>query len=323
MKKLVASVITILILVLIYSRVDWHTFLAVCSKANLFYLAIAATFFFLTTFLSIIRWKLLLKEEFDLPLRVATKIFLAAMSLNSITPSKLGDLTKAYFLKKESSIGYKRGFDTVFLEKLLDLSSLCFLFLLGAFTAENIDRKLLYALLIFSAGVVTFTFLFIALGNRFNPLNYFLSVALKPFPKIQKLVSDTEVYLAKLKRKPALLAFIIGVSLVLWSLHLIQIYFFFLTLGARASLIQVFGYVPAAILIGLMPLTIGGMGTRDAALIYLFSDRFGYETMAAIGILVSTRYWVPSLVGLPFLRSYLAGGEKDTAVANNKARRAA
>ena len=318
MKKAIASILTVLIFVLIYSRVNWNTFLTVCSKANLFYLSIAVTFFFSTTFISILRWKLLLKEEFDLPLKIATKIFLAAMSLNSIMPSKLGDLSKAYFLKKESSIGYKRGFDTVFLEKLLDLSSLCLLFLLGTFMLDNIDRKVLYALLIFSVSVVIFTVLFIALGNRFNPLNFFLNMVLKRFPRLQKLVSDTEVYLAKLKRKPARLTFVILVSIFLWTLHLIQIYFFFLTLDARASLIQIFGYVPAAILIGLMPLTIGGMGTRDAALIYLFSGKFGYETMAAIGIMVSTRYWVPSLVGLPFLRSYLANNEKSTSVTDGK-----
>ncbi len=248
-----------------------------------------------------------MKEEIDLPLKTATKIFLAAMSLNSVMPSKLGDLTKAYFLKKESTIGYKRGFDTVFLEKLLDLSSLCLLFLLGASTLPSINRKLLYALLLFSIAVVIFTILFITLEKKFNPLNYFLGLILKPLPGIAKLVADTETYLVRLKKNKFRLTFIILISVALWALHLIQIYFFFLTLGAHASLREIFGYVPAAILIGLMPLTIGGMGTRDAALIYLFSRRFGYETMAAIGILVSTRYWVPSIAGLPFLQGYLRG----------------
>ncbi len=318
MKKFIASVLTLLIFVFIYSRVNWNSFLEICVHANLLYLAIAASFFIITTFVSILRWKLLLKEEVDLPLITATKIFLAAMSLNSVMPSKLGDLTKAYFLRQESIVGYKRGFDTVFLEKLLDLSSLCLLFLLGATGLRGFDKKIVLVLMLLSTCVVVFTVLFITLEKKSNPLRYLLGKILKPFPRLDMLVKDTEAYLGRLKNNPRRLIFIIVISVALWAFHLVQIYFFFLTLGTDVKLIDVFGLVPAAILIGLLPLTIGGMGTRDAALIYLFSDKFGYETMAAVGILVSTRYWVPSLVGLPFLRSYTAKAGRAPGTAANQ-----
>ncbi len=321
MKRLFATLITILIFALIYSKVDWNNFVKVCSGANLFYLSVAATFFVITTFVSIVRWQLLLKEEVEIPLKTASKIFLAAMSLNSVTPSKMGDLTKAYFLKKENLTGLKRGFDTVFLEKLLDLSSLCFLFLLGVSMLHRMNHKLLYLLVVVSSSVVIFTAMFITLEQKFNPLNYFLKLVLKPFPGLFKLVEDTQMYISGLKKNRARLFTILFISVALWALHLIQIYFFFRTLGAGVNLVEIFGLVPAAILIGLIPITLGGMGTRDAALIYLFSSRFGYDTMAGIGLLVSTRYWVPSLVGLPFLRAYVSGSkEKSDSVMTNPAK---
>jgi uncharacterized membrane protein YbhN (UPF0104 family) len=63
----------------------------------------------------------------------------------------------------------------------------------------------------------------------------------------------------------------------------------------------VFAYVPLSIFVGLIPISFGGIGTRDAALIYLFSPYESSSTMAGIGILCSFRYFVPALFGLPFL----------------------
>jgi len=314
MKKTIAALCTILILTIIYARIDWSHFWRVCQGADLRYLSVAATFFFITTFISILRWQLLLKGEVILPLGKATKIFLAAMSLNSIMPSKLGDLSKALFLKQESIVGIKRGFDTVFLEKLLDLASLCMLFVFGAFSLSKINQKVVYALIFFSIAVVIFTVLFITMDQKSNPLNLLVFKFLRPFPRLKTLIEDTQKYLSQLKKNHLRLFIIISMSILLWALHLIQIYYFFLTLRAPVTIMEVFGLVPTAILIGLMPLTIGGMGTRDAVLIYLFSANYGYETMAGIGLLVSTRYWVPSLVGLPFLRRYLSGSTRNVAV---------
>jgi hypothetical protein len=66
----------------------------------------------------------------------------------------------------------------------------------------------------------------------------------------------------------------------------------------------VFAYVPIAIFIGLLPITIGGMGTRDAALMALFAPYEGAALMAGIGLLCSTRYWLDSLLGWPFFQAY-------------------
>jgi hypothetical protein len=54
----------------------------------------------------------------------------------------------------------------------------------------------------------------------------------------------------------------------------------------------------------LLPLPLGGMGTRDAALIFLFVPYENAVVMASIGLLCSLRYWLDSLVGLPFFHAY-------------------
>jgi uncharacterized membrane protein YbhN (UPF0104 family) len=67
---------------------------------------------------------------------------------------------------------------------------------------------------------------------------------------------------------------------------------------------MVLAYVPISIFVGLLPLTIGGMGTRDSALIYLFAAYEPASVMAGIGLLCSMRYWMDTLVGLPFFHAY-------------------
>jgi uncharacterized membrane protein YbhN (UPF0104 family) len=55
----------------------------------------------------------------------------------------------------------------------------------------------------------------------------------------------------------------------------------------------------------LLPLTLAGIGTRDAALILFYRPYLNAPTAAALGILCTMRYVLPALGGLPFLSSYL------------------
>ncbi len=54
-----------------------------------------------------------------------------------------------------------------------------------------------------------------------------------------------------------------------------------------------------------MPVSLFGIGTRDAAMIYLFGPYHPASTIAGVGFYVTLRYAVPALAGLPFLNRYL------------------
>ena len=94
---------------------------------------------------------------------------------------------------------------------------------------------------------------------------------------------------------------ILAVSPALWALHILQVFFFFEALNADVSLLLVAGLTPIAILVGLLPISVAGMGTRDAALVGLFLPWVPAPTMVGIGLLMSTRYWLPSALGVFFL----------------------
>jgi uncharacterized protein (TIRG00374 family) len=107
-------------------------------------------------------------------------------------------------------------------------------------------------------------------------------------------------------RDPVQLCRITVTSVFIWFLHLLQIWLFILTLNAWTPFVTNLALSPLALLAGLLPLTFAGVGTRDTALMLFYQPFFSTQTAAALGVLCTSRYVLPAIAGLPFLRQYLA-----------------
>lgn len=94
---------------------------------------------------------------------------------------------------------------------------------------------------------------------------------------------------------------VICTSAVLWCLHMLQIDLFCKAVGVFVPGEFVLWRIPLAIFAGLVPLTLWGLGTRDAALVALFANVAPAATMATVGLLTATRYLIPGAVGIPFI----------------------
>jgi uncharacterized protein (TIRG00374 family) len=106
-------------------------------------------------------------------------------------------------------------------------------------------------------------------------------------------------------RDRARLALVSATSVFIWFLHLLQIWMFILALRAHTPFLANLALAPLAILAGLLPLTLAGIGTRDAALILFYHPYLNAPAAAALGILCTMRYLLPALGGLPFISRYL------------------
>jgi uncharacterized membrane protein YbhN (UPF0104 family) len=103
-------------------------------------------------------------------------------------------------------------------------------------------------------------------------------------------------------------------SLLIWYLHLVQIWLFIVALGASVPLGASLGLTSLAILAGLVPVTLAGIGARDAALILFYRGYFGEPTGVMLGLLCTLRYVLPALAGLPFLRGVMAPAQCSSSV---------
>jgi len=96
-------------------------------------------------------------------------------------------------------------------------------------------------------------------------------------------------------------------SVGIWLLHLLQIWMFVLALHGQAPFLANLALAPLAILAGLMPLTMAGIGPRDAALIYFYKPYLSGAAGAALGVLCTLRYVLPAIAGATVVNQYLPG----------------
>ena len=133
-----------------------------------------------------------------------------------------------------------------------------------------------------------------------------LMVAATPTPRLREKLERLLRVLGALRARPALAAGVLLLTAVNWLASIIQTHLLLLAVGAPVSFLLTATVLPIAIFVGLVPVTIGGMGTRDAALVSLLASAATPAQALSVGLLYSFfGYWLPALLGLPFFRSAL------------------
>ena len=92
----------------------------------------------------------------------------------------------------------------------------------------------------------------------------------------------------------------------------------FLSITKTVPIILHFGLLSLGLIAGLAPITLSGIGTRDAALVVLYSPFLPKEITATFGILITLRFIIYGLPGIPYIRLYLSQKEKIAPPLNKK-----
>jgi uncharacterized protein (TIRG00374 family) len=317
MKRLVAAIITVVLLGVIFASVDRAALAHNLARTRPGVFALALAMFVPQVWAMAVRWRRLVGVFTPLPMGEAVSLILASQTMNLVLPSKAGDLTKALFLKSSGVLDLKRSANIVVFEKMLDVAALALIMLAGVVfllfhgashleTVAGLTAGALGLVAVTAVGVIYFV-----PPDRLPGLQRLLA-ALDARPRcrrLSELVRTGHETIVLLQSRGARRGLIIAYSFLIWALHLAQIYLFFLSLSpvmtAPTPLAQYLSLVPLAIFIGLLPVSIAGFGTRDAALIAFFPQHAA-PVMLAVAMYVNLRYIVPAVAGLPFLGRYIA-----------------
>ncbi len=307
MKRLISITISLIILAVIYTKIDFPGLIQVFKNCDRWWMAISLGMVIPLTLFTAWRLQQLMPTGSRLGFGEANRLILAASVLNMVLPSKMGDIAKAYFMKQRGHLDGTLSLSLVVFEKACDLLSLLLWCVFGLLLYPHKDT-LFWTM---TGGVVLGLVIgvFLLASRKFAHL--FFLVAKKFAPKklrakLEKLqMSWGEMHEYFWRDKVQLLK-ITGTSVFIWFLHLLQIWFFILALKAGTPFLANLALSPLAILAGLLPLTFAGVGTRDAALILFYQPYFNAPTAAALGLLCTSRYLLPAIGGLPFLGQYLA-----------------
>jgi uncharacterized membrane protein YbhN (UPF0104 family) len=226
--------------------------------------------------------------------QTAFSLVMAAWPVASVTPSKSGDLIKAYYLKDAVPPSLTLG--TVLAERAADVLVLLALSTAGA-AWLGWGRVLWISGIFLAAGLVAVAVLVTA-GTRWLRSE-----------KWRTRVEDLLRAFRVLIHHPGALGLVVAYTILKWLVSIVQAYLCFMALGRTVSLAQTAAALPLAIFVGLIPITISGVGTRDGALIVLFRQHAPAEVSLGVGLLYTLlAYWLPSLAGLPFLRRAMPKG---------------
>ncbi|MBA7499043.1 hypothetical protein ES704_01782 [subsurface metagenome] len=257
--------------------------------SNPLYLLLALVLLIIYIPILVKRWQIILKiMGYKIQYKECFHLILGALPLTSVTPSKSGDVIKAYYLKGKVPISKTVG--SVLTERILDVSSLVLFSLIGMLFYQRFE--LAGIALIILIGIIVIFFV--------SQIDLHFPIRKSWNDKLRNVILSTKMLM---KDKKAFSATMLC-SLSIWFLSIVQTMIFFYAVGIKIPLLFTMANIPIAIFIGMMPVTVGGMGTRDAAIIFLFSEYAGPSELLGVGILFSLfRYWLPSLVGIPFMRS--------------------
>lgn len=306
MKRLISIAVSLLILAVIYTRIDFQGLIQVFQNCNGFWMVVSLGMVVPLTLFTAWRLQQLMPRNSSLEFAEANRLILVASVLNMVLPSKMGDIAKAYFMKERGHLSGSLSLSLVIFEKACDMLSLLLWCAFGLFLYPQKD----FLFWVMTAGVAVGLVLgVLLLGSRkFAQLFFFAGQAIAP-KKIKAKLADMQTAWREMHEyfwgDTTRFLTVTLTSVFIWFLHLLQIWFFILALKAWTPFLANLALSPLAILAGLMPLTFAGVGTRDAALIAFYQPYFNAPTAAALGVLCTARYVLPAIGGLPFLGKYL------------------
>lgn len=335
MKKIISLVVSFGLLAIIYWRIDFRRLLPVFAHADPAWVTLSLAMVVPLTLFTSWRLQQLMPEGGRLGFGEANKLILVASLLNLVLPSKMGDIAKAWFMRDRGHLDGSLALSLVVFEKGCDMLSLLLwcafgLLWVGLAATKNhpaFDLRsatlnastdisswaighatMLYAICF--AGVTLLLVLGVLLLGSTEFAGGFFQCARRLAPqkigvKIEKLGSSWSRMHAYFWSSKTRLAKVVGASIFIWFLHLLQIWMFILALKAWAPFVANLALSPLAILAGLFPLTFAGVGTRDAALVVCYAPYFDAATAAALGLLCTARYLLPAIGGLPFAGAYI------------------
>ena len=257
------------------------------SKFSFFGVLVTFILILLSQFVLSIRWM----KMSHLSFKISFETIIVSSALNMILPAKLGELSKAFYLKKFYNYNYHKTLSIIFVERFFDVIMLFLLLCIWAYdyTTSDVVKS---SLLMLGIAIIVIIFLF----NTSKTLHL-----LKKIP-----LQFLRVYLQKIYKTvhqmfhaPLSLSFY---TAVLWIMYFLGTYIFF-TYGVTFDLniTTVLGLFIFSTVALSLPLAPAGIGTYEAAVVFYLS---GYGISKEDALFAATLYHI-LLFGVDFLLFYL------------------
>lgn len=128
-RKIVALFITILLLCLIFYKINWSELIQTFKSFNFKNIWLIVPLYILTLYIRGIRWKALLLNDSKYSSLHLGEVFTVGSMLNIFLPARAGDVYRAYYLGSVKGEKKMKVFGSIILERTLDGISVFFMLL--------------------------------------------------------------------------------------------------------------------------------------------------------------------------------------------------
>jgi uncharacterized protein (TIRG00374 family) len=263
--------ISVILLIFLFRLVDKKSLLAIIKNADKPLLFLAFIVLFFNYLLCLLRWQMLLKAaDIRLPLKRVIISFSGGIFFNLFLPSTIGgDLMRSLDLaahtKKPNEV-----VATVLLDRLSGYVGLVILALLAIMFGWQFVRD---SSVLFIIGIITALLIAILLIL----FNNFLYVRINKFldssgaGKIRESIKNLQQEIYIFRRNKKMILSNLAISFLVQLSSPISFYFIALALGIKIRIIYFLVFLPIIGAITLLPVSIGGLGLRDATTIFFFA----------------------------------------------------
>lgn len=254
-------------------RSDPAAVLRAAADANLSFVLLAVALTLVDRALMAWRWLALLcivdRQQLP-PIGRLLQIFFVSTFLGTFLPASIGaDAVRAYSLARDRVSGAD-ALASVFMDRMLGVASLLLLSLASVLLVREVSssRAVLTAVIVTSvACLVTILMVFservgVSLARLLSRL---------PISALNRMSQAIVASVQRYSRFHFVLLNVLGASVGVQIVRVIQAYCLGRALGIDAGLGVYFAFVPVILIVMLLPVTVNGIGTSQAAFVWFFS----------------------------------------------------
>lgn len=296
------------LIVVILSSLNLNKVLQLVSNSNPFWFSLAILTTAVIVVIKGLKWRVLLQEKRKkIRLRECIEAFLKGFFLSLLTPGRTGDFARAVFVRAQ--MGLLFGLATVIVDRLIDIALLLVLALFALATFFWFTQTwIVNPLIIVGIGLAMALAVLYVLRPQQQGFFRKLLLGLAPQKerkKIESHYSELVLEVRGIGRKPKYLLAAIGLGILNWLLSVLVALFIAKGIGIEQPVYFFAIVVPLLALIEIIPISVAGLGTREAGAILLFSTvQLNAETAVTFSLLYFfVGYFLVALLGgLLFLR---------------------
>lgn len=240
-----------------------------------------------------LRWQRIIKAEgYNYSTFRSFGAYMASFTIGIITPGRIGEIARLYYLRQDVAIGFLPAFKTIVSDRVFDLGVLFMLGIAGLlYYSAPIEISAETAIVIGIAAFMLLLYVGLALLRRLQALSFFRG------NMVLKFVEES-IALALGRKAPVLWLITSMAYLVYYG----AIWLIFSSVGIRLALTDIAIILSIVGLATILPVSWAGFGTREISLVYLLSKyQIPAETALSFSLLQFGAFFLwGSLIGLAF-----------------------